>query len=430
MKIAIVGAGVSGLGAAYALNQSGGHELTIFERDNRLGGHASTVDVDHYGERIAVDTGFIIFNRFTYPNLTRLFRDLSVRSVPTRMAFSVSLDDGRFEWATSQLSKIFAQPSNAFSPRFYALLLEVLRFFRIAKADLAAGTVGEVSLQEYLNRHKFSQDLVDKLLVPMGGSIWSASASQFLAYPAEVLLGFMSNHQLLNVKQPVWLTVSGGSRTYVEKLVTTLKATIHQNAAIKRVEKTEGGAVVTDAAGNQAHFDHVILACHAPEALSLLAAPTQAEREILGALKYDRNVTVLHGDPSFMPKRRAAWASWNYAGSSQRADAGAAVAITYWMNSLQHIDERYPLFVSLNPSRPPREDLVFARFDYEHPQYDRAAVNAQKRLSTIQGKGNVWFCGAYSGYGFHEDGFRSGLEIANALSTQPAELLGHPRIFA
>lgn len=431
MKIAIVGAGVSGLGAAYALSNAGGHELTLFESDTRLGGHASTVDVTHYGEPIAVDTGFIIYNRTTYPNLLRLFRDLGVRGAPTHMGFSVSLDNGRFEWATSNLVKIFAQPENALSPRFYALLLEVLRFFRAAKADIAAGSIGAVSLRAYLKRHGFGADIVDRFLVPMGGSIWSASAQQFLDYPAEVLLTFMLNHQLLSVKQPVWLTVPNGSRTYVEKLTATLKATIHMSTAITRVEKTDDGVALTDAMGARALFDHAILACHAPQALAMLAQPTQAERELLGAMKYAKNPTFLHGDTSFMPKRRAAWSSWNYAGSTKPEDAGAAAAITYWMNSLQHIDERYPLFVSLNPPRPPREDLVFAKFDYEHPQFDRAAINAQKQLSTIQGKDNVWFCGAYAGYGFHEDGLRSGLEIAAALSKSEAvPLLGHPRIFA
>jgi predicted NAD/FAD-binding protein len=425
MKIAIVGAGVSGLGAAYALD--GDHELTIFEKDNRLGGHASTVDVDHYGPRISVDTGFIIFNRSTYPNLTRAFRDLGVKTVPTQMSFSISLDDGRFEWATNNL---FAQRRNLINPRFYLLLMEILRFFRVANANLAAGAVGEVSLREYLARHHFKPDVVDRFLTPMGASIWSASATQFLDYPAEVLLEFMKNHQLLRIKQPVWLTVKDGSRTYVEKLAGRLRATIRKGVTIAKVRRTNPGVVLTDATGAAMEFDQVILACHSTDALALLEGPLPPERDMLSKIRYTDNLTVLHGDASLMPKRRGAWSSWNYVGSSAPERASDAVGITYWMNSLQAIDKACPLFVSLNPSRPPKPELVFASFNYAHPQFDRDAINAQKQLSAIQGEGNVWFCGAYAGYGFHEDGFRSGLEIANALAKTGVVLPGHPRIFA
>jgi predicted NAD/FAD-binding protein len=427
MRIAIVGAGVSGLGAAYALDAH--HEVTIFEQDHRLGGHASTVDVDFYGPTIAVDTGFIIFNRFTYPNLTRLFRELGVRSIATHMGFSVSLDGGRFEWATASLNQIFAQRENLFSPGYYAFLLDILRFFRVARADLAANSVGEVSLADYLRRHRFGPALANYFLLPMGGSIWSASAKQFLEYPAEVLLTFMDNHQLLTIKQPIWLTVEGGSRTYVEKLVATLRATIHKGARVAQVRRRPDGASIVDAEGNERRFDSVILACHSTDAVGLLETPTDLERQVLGAIRYDRNLTVLHGDASFMPKRRNAWASWNYVGSPSSDRESDPVGITYWMNSLQHIDEKYPLFVTLNPRTPP--ERIFASFEYEHPQYDRAAVVAQKQLQTLQGQGNVWFCGAYAGHGFHEDGFRSGLEVAHKLCERPLNtLLGHPRIFA
>lgn len=430
MRIAIVGAGVSGLGAAYALDPD--HDVTIYEKDNRIGGHASTVDVDHYGPSIPVDTGFIIFNRFTYPNLTRLFRELHVKSVATKMAFSISLNDGRFEWATSNLNQIFAQRSNAFDPSFYVFLTEILRFYRVALADLEANSVGEVSFAEYLRRYKFGQEIIDRFLIPMGGSIWSATAKQFLEYPAEVLLGFMKNHQLLTVKQPIWLTVENGSRTYVERLVSSLRGTVHKGVGINKVRRGADGVTIVDERGNRATFDHAILACHSSDALNLLEVPTQAERDLLGAIRYDRNITVLHGDPALMPKRHHAWGSWNYIGSSSdRGREADAVGITYWMNALQHIDEKYPLFVTLNPRTPPKPELTFATFDYKHPQFDRAAINAQKRLHSIQGNGNVWFCGAYAGYGFHEDGFRSGLEVAHKISEQTAvPLLGHPRIFA
>jgi predicted NAD/FAD-binding protein len=428
VKIAIVGSGISGLGAAYALDSQ--HDVTIFERDHRLGGHASTVDVDHYGPRIAVDTGFIIFNRLTYPNLTRLFRELKVRSLATQMGFSVSLDDGRYEWATGGLAAMFAQPENALNPKHYALLLDILRFFRVANADLAARTVGDVSLRDYLAARRFNATLIDRFIVPMGGSIWSATARQMLEYPAETLLTFMKNHQLLQIKQPVWLTVEGGSRTYVDKLTSRLRARIHKNKPIKRVEGGANGAVIFDDKGERAEFDAVILACHSTDALDLLDAPTDAERSTLSAMRYQKNTTILHGDTRLMPKRRAAWSSWNYTGSSHEARSGDAVGITYWMNKLQHIDESYPLFVTLNPRVAPNPDLVFASFDYEHPQYDRDAIKAQQRLHELQGARRIWFCGAYTGYGFHEDGLRSGLEVAQHVAGQIATpLLGHARIF-
>jgi uncharacterized protein len=427
MKIAIVGSGVSGLAAAYALDAD--HDVTLFEKDSRYGGHASTVDVDFYGPKLAVDTGFIIFNRKTYPNLTRLFSELKVPKVATRMTFSVSLDDGAYEWATSNVNQMFAQRSNLLRPSHYGMLLEILRFFRVAVADLAANTVGEVSLGEYLQRHGFGQAVVDRFLVPVGGSIWSATAKQFLEYPAEVLLAFMENHQLLQIEQPIWLTLEGGSRLYVERLIARLRARFHLNTGVSRVKRLAQGVMVIDDKGNEAEFDHVILACHSTDALNLLEAPSAAERQLLGAIRYAKNLTVLHGDPAFMPKRRAAWGSWNYIGSRDSARGAEPVGITYWMNSLQHIDQQYPLFVTLNPRSTPKN--VFASFDYEHPQYDRAAIDAQKQLHTIQGAGNVWFCGAYAGHGFHEDGFRSGLEIAHQISQSASvPLLGHPRIFA
>jgi predicted NAD/FAD-binding protein len=427
MKIAIVGSGISGLAAARALDD--GHEVTIFERDERLGGHACTVDIDHYGPRIPVDVGFIIYNRFTYPNFYRLLHELRVRGKPTQMSFSVSLDDGRFEWGTGKLEMMLAQPSNVLNPTYYRLLFDILRFFRVANADLAAGTVGEVSLREYLARHKFGLPIVKRFLVPMGASIWSASATEFLEHPAEVLLGFMKNHQLLSVKQPVWLTIPGGSRAYVDKLRQGLRAKVHLKSTISQVAKTHTGTLVSDTHGNEATFDHVVLACHAPDALRLLKSPSHDERDILSVLKYSKNLTVLHGDTSFMPKRRRAWGSWNYVGRSTDDHSSSPVSITYWMNQLQHIDEKYPLFVTLNPVAPIKPDLMFASFDFDHPQFDRAATNAQKRLATIQGKGNVWFCGAYAGHGFHEDGIRSGLEIAHQLGATSPELLGHARIF-
>ena len=426
MKIAVIGSGIAGLSAARALDAE--HDVVIFEAADRLGGHACTVDVRHYGEPIAVDVGFIIFNRSTYPNFTRLLRELHVKAVPTRMGFSVSLDEGRFEWAIGGLGKLLAQRSNIVKPAYYKLLFEIYRFLRRSNADLDSGSIGEVSLRQYLARHRFGPLLILRFLVPMGASIWSASTDEFLDYPAEVLLGFMRNHGLLSLKQPHWLTVAGGSRSYVEALSASLRVRVSMGRAVARVVRGEQGPVVVDSEGGESRFDHVIVACHAPDALSLIDRPTDLERRTLGALKYSKNRTVLHGDTAVMPKRRAAWAPWNYRGvSGDREDA--PVSVTYWMNVLQKIDERFPLFVTLNPPSSLRRELVFAAFDFEHPQFDRPAIDAQKRLRDIQGNGNLWFCGAYAGYGFHEDGITSGLEIAQRIVAADLKLLGSARIF-
>lgn len=427
MRVAVVGSGISGLAAARALDRT--HDVTLFEKDDRLGGHACTVDVNAYGKALSVDVGFIVFNPITYPNFSRLLEQLGVEARPTPMEFSVSLDDARFEWSPGNLSMMLAQRSNMFKPGFYRFLLEILRFFRTAKADVAADRIGDVTLKEYMARHRFSATLAHRMIIPMGASIWSASDGDFMAYPAEVLLKFMVDHRLLSTRQPVWLTIIGGSRTYVTALRDGLRATVRPRRAVVKVERVTDGVSLTDDLGDTATFDQVVLACHAPDALALLDQPSRDEREILGAFKYAKNQTVLHGDDAFMPRRRAAWSSWNYIGRTSDSDDDDPVALTYWMNRLQQIDDRYPLFVTLNPPHPPREGTVFASFDFEHPQFDRAAIDAQKKLASIQGLGGVWFCGAYTGYGFHEDGLRSGLEIAQKLGAETVEPLGHPRIF-
>lgn len=429
MKIAVIGSGISGLAVAHAL--SGRHEITIYEKQKRIGGHSYTVEVSHYGPTFAVDVGFIIYNRTTYPNLTRLFRELGVRGKPTQMSFSVSLNDGGFEWGTSGPSMIFAQRKNLFKPRFYGLLFEILRFFRVAKADLARGAVGDGSIRDYLRRHRFSDSIATFFLVPMGASIWSASSNEFLEHPAQVLLTFLEDHKLLGLKQPIWLTFPGGARTYVDKLAVSLEANIRLGVGAVGVRRGPEGVIISDTDSKETVFDHVVLACHAPDSLRILQDAMQQETEILGAFKYSSNEIFLHGDSVVMPRRRAAWASWNFAGSSSAERADDVVNVTYWMNQLQHIDAKYPVFVTLNPRAPLKKELVFSKFVFEHPQFDTAALNAQKNLHAIQGIGNVWFCGAYCGHGFHEDGMRSGLEIASKIDPEaPISLLGRPRIFA
>ena len=418
MKVAVIGSGISGLAAARALDQT--HEVTLFEESDKLGGHSCTVDVDHYGVTIPVDCGFIVYNRKTYPQLTKLFQKLSVKSRATGMDFSVSLDDGGFEWAVGNLNSMFAQRRNAFDPRFYQMLRNIVRFFRVTNADLKNGTVGDVSLGEYLNHHGFSEYFSQRFLVPMCRSIWSSSVEEVFAYPAWVILNFLADHGLLSVKQPIWLTLAGGSRTYVEAIVKDLRATVRPGTKIVEVRRTSVGVLVTDANGASEAFDHAILACHAPQALEILASPTPQETKVLGAFGYARNTVVLHGDSGFMPASQRCWASWNYRGFLDGSHNKDPVILTYWMNKIQHIPQQYPLFVTLNPPRPPAAGLEFARFEFEHPQFDHAAIAAQKQLKHIQGNGNIWFCGAYGRYGFHEDGYCSGIAVAEGVAAADA----------
>ncbi|MCB2067500.1 MAG: FAD-dependent oxidoreductase [Erythrobacter sp.] len=414
MKVAVVGGGISGLGAARALDAD--HQVTLFERRDRLGGHACTVDVDHYGHTIPVDCGFIVYNRKTYPALTDLFRQLSVKPRATEMEFSVALDEGRFEWAVGSPAAMFAQRRNVVDPRFYRMLVDILRFFRMGTADVLGGTVGQQTLGEYVASHRLGGWFTQRFLVPMCRSIWSSSVDEILGYPAETMLGFLEDHGLLSVRPPIWLTLQGGSRTYVDSIRQGLRGDVRLNADITAIRRSGGQVEVVDAAGNRQHFDKVILACHAPDALAMLAEPTQREAAILGSFRYTRNSVVLHGDDSFMPARRSAWASWNYRGHTDPARNADPVVLTYWMNKIQHIPRQYPLFVTLNPPQPPREGTEFARFDFAHPQFDHAAVQAQQDLPSIQGSANVWFCGAYARYGFHEDGLASGLRAAAAVA--------------
>jgi predicted NAD/FAD-binding protein len=413
MRIAVIGAGVTGLAAARALDNR--YDVTLFEKCDHLGGHACTVDVAHYGPIIPVDCGFIVYNRKTYPLLTGLFRQLGVKPKATGMEFSVSLDEGRFEWAVGSLNSMFAQRRNFLDPRFYLMLLSILRFFRVANADLAKDAVGNISLGGYLERHKFSRYFALRFLVPMCRSIWSSSVEEVFSYPAPVILNFLFDHGLLSVKQPIWLTLEGGARTYVDAITNSLKAKVRLGTKIVSIDRKPTQINIMDDRGAQETFDHVVLACHAPEALALLREPSASEREILGAFRYASNTVVLHGDSKFMPTSRRGWASWNYRGYLDSARNSDPVILTYWMNKIQHIPDQYPLFVTLNPPRAPDVDLEFARFEFEHPQFDDQSVSAQARLQEIQGGGNVWFCGAYCRYGFHEDGYSSGLRAAECV---------------
>ena len=411
-KVAVVGTGISGLSAAWLLSQR--HDVTVYERADRVGGHSNTILASVNGQDIPVDTGFIVFNRQTYPNLAALLEHLEVPTDPATMSFAVSMDNGRFEYSGSGLSGLFGQPGNLFRPRFWTMLADLVRFYRSAPLDLASMDDERLSLGEYLKIGRYGDSFRDRHILPMAGAIWSATPAEILSYPAASFVRFYENHGLLKLhRRPPWETVKGGSRAYVERLTRSFADRIRLDAAVVNVQRTEKGPVVTDSTGVSERYDHVVMATHADQALSILADPTDPERELLGAFRYSRNLAVLHRDPSFMPKRRAVWSSWNYLGGVNAIRDN--VCVTYWMNELQNLATEVPLFVTLNPPRSPRAGSIIHSEIYEHPMFDARAVAAQQRLWLLQGRRNTWFCGAHFGAGFHEDGLQAGLAVAEEL---------------
>ena len=418
MRIAVIGSGIAGNAAAWALTVSTDHDVTVYEARGRAGGHSATVDIDYAGTPISVDTGFIVYNELNYPNLTALFELLGVRTNASDMSFGVSIDGGRREWASGGPLSIFAQPSNLVSPSFYRMLGEILRFNRVCEDDLNSGFLEGKTLGEYLEFRGFAKSFIDDYLLPMGAAIWSTPVDEMLTFPAASFVAFFVNHRLIDRSRnrPQWRTVAGGSRNYVEKLIAPYQHRIRFNTSVDRVERRAGKVHLTDNHGGAAIYDHVIFATHTDQTRQILADPTPAQSALLDAVPYRPNTVYLHRDPALMPKRKAAWSSWNYIRSSdQSGDVAGDVSVTYWMNRLQNIPREFPLFVSLNPNRPPRDELIFATFSYAHPQFGNAAVAARSELPAIQGRDGLWFCGAWTGHGFHEDGLVSGLDVAEAL---------------
>ena len=404
-RIAVVGAGVAGLGAAWALRDA--HDVTVFEAEDRLGGHANTTTIDYDGEAIDVDTGFIVFNELNYPNFTPLLDHLGVESFRADMSFGFCRPD-ELEWSSNGISGVFAEPRNLCRPSFLAMLRDILRFNKHAIADLDAGRLEGLTLGQYLDHGGYGRRFRENYLIPMGAAIWSSSETGMIDYPAEALVRFFKNHRLVNAKRPKWRTVAGGSRTYVTRIAKDLQSagvTFAPGAA--SVRRTGSGAVVTDAAGDEHAFDEVILACHSDQALGLLTDADADERELLGAVPYAPNTAVLHRDPAFAPRTKGGQAAWCYMSDN---DGGSAV--TYNMNRLQGVDADKPLYVTLNPTRDPDRDLTFGRFEYDHPQFTAPGLAAQRIFNRIQGVRRTWFAGAWLGYGFHEDGLRSGLRVA------------------
>jgi predicted NAD/FAD-binding protein len=419
MRVAVIGTGIAGNAAAWALSKR--YPVTVYDRELRPGGHSHTVTIDYDGQELAVDIGFIVYNELNYPDLTALFAHLQVETVASCMSFAVTADAGRFEWKgggntwRETARGLFAQRRNLLSPSYLWMLRDILTFNTRSTEDHTAGKLAGLTLRDYFAWRKFAPRLLTDYLAPMGAAIWSAPADEMLDFPAENFVAFFSNHRLLQYDRPVWRTVKGGSRQYVEKMLTAFGDHLRLGCAVTGIERTSHGVAVEDSHGRREIYDHVVIGAHSDQALRMLSDPSPDETAVLGAIGYAPNVVYLHRDPALMPKRRHAWASWNFLRWQREGEAVNDVAVTYWMNRLQGIPDDKPLFVSLNPPFAPDPALTFGRYVCDHPQYNAAAFAAQKRLGDIQGQRHTWFCGAWTGYGFHEDGLRSGLAVAEAL---------------
>lgn len=410
LKIAVVGTGIAGLSAAWMLSRR--HEITVFEADARIGGHCHTIDTG----AARVDTGFIVYNDATYPNLAALFSHLDVPTMASTMSFAVSMDDGVLEYSGSSLAGLFAQRRNITSPRFWSMLRDLVRFYRDAPSDVR-GIGPSASLDDYLNAAGFGAAFREDHLYPMAAAIWSTPAVEIGDYPAVSFIRFCENHGLLKFfRRPVWRTVEGGSRAYVDKLVAPFRHRIRTAVAVSAIRRVNGAVEISTPGAEPEWFDHVVIGAHADQALRMLADPSDDESRLLGPFSYGRNETVLHSDPSLMPRRRGVWSSWNYLARSGAEDAPRRKpCVTYWMNRLQGIDDATPLFVTLSPLSEPAPEKVFWRGVYEHPLFNAGTLAAQGLLWSLQGARNTWFCGSYFGSGFHEDAIQAGLAVAENL---------------
>lgn len=414
-RVAVIGSGISGLSAAWLISKSA--SVTLYESDDRLGGHSNTVTVSGSNGDIDVDTGFIVYNERNYPNLVELFKTVGVETQPSNMSFAVSLNGGKLEYSGSGLNGLMGQRGNIVKPRFWAMLRDLMRFYREAPLALSSHEMDDLTIGDYLDMNGYGQGFIDNHLLPMGAAIWSASAQEMRAYPFKAFIRFFVSHGLLTLKdRPLWRTVTGGSRQYVKLLIETLPD-IRTSTRIVSIERNKDGVHITEERGNRETFSDVVLATHADQALALLSDASDEEQNMLASFRYTDNEAVLHTDPSLMPKRKRTWASWNYIGETKQ-DGAQSLCVTYWMNRLQNIPMSDPLFVTLNPVREIAPENILRLIPYMHPLFDAPALEAQRNLWRIQGKNRIWFCGAYCGYGFHEDGLQSGLAVAEAITGQ------------
>lgn len=409
MKVAVVGSGAAGLAAAWLLSKQ--HHVTLLEQEHRLGGHANTQAT---GDAIApsIDTGFIVYNEHCYPNLVRWFAQLQVQTEKSNMSFSVSRDNGGFEYAGGPPLGLFAQPSLFLRPRYYSMLRDLVRFYKNAPKQIPANS--NMTLGEFLEKGNYSDAFLDDHLMPFAAAIWSASTDTLLDYPAAAFIRFCDNHGLLQLtNRPQWRTVSGGSQHYVSKVAQAIgEENIHTGFTVARIQRRDSSVLIHSDTGQQIEADHVVIASHADQALSMLSEPSQGESQTLGAFGYETNSAVLHTDESFMPVRRRAWCSWNYVESKSVPNK---VCVSYWMNNLQNLKSEHNYFVTLNPSSMPDTQSQIVETSYTHPVFNASAMAAQRKLWELQGQQRTWFCGSYFGSGFHEDAVQSGFAVAEQL---------------
>lgn len=421
MKIAIVGSGISGLGAAYFLRPN--HDVTIFEASSVPGGHSRTINVPCEEGDVPVDTGFIVFNHRNYPLLTRLFGELGVETAKSRMSFGVSINEGWLEYGTDNLSSLFAQRLNFIRPAFWRMLYDLLKVNN--RARLYRDEDESLSLGDFLQRLGLSQWYKDYFLLAMGGAIWSTPLGSMLDFPARTFIRFFENHGLFSISdQPQWHTVKGGSRRYVERILHPMQNRLRLNCGIQSIIRHEEKVELVDVNGFRHEADQVILASHPDQSLKMIEQPTSEEKNLLGAFTYQPNEMILHDDVSFMPRNKKAWSSWVYLSEKQK-DQQPAVSLSYWMNNLQPLETKKNIFITLNPGHEPEPGSVYDRHCFEHPVFDKAAISAQSKLNTIQGKHRLWFCGAWQRYGFHEDGLLSALNVARHFDMDPSWSMTH-----
>lgn len=437
-QLAIIGAGISGLGCAYHLRNHPNLEITLFEKEQRLGGHSNTIDFTLPGgtsPSYGIDTGFLVFNRRTYPRLIKLFAELEVPIANSDMSFSVSLPTGKknkkpLEWAGTNLNTVFAQRGNLVNRDFLGMLKDITRFNKLAKKIAKSnglntyGNKGQQSVEEFLDHHSFGKPFQNWYLLPMIGAIWSCPVAEMMRFPIHTLIHFCDNHGLLNIiDRPQWLTVAGGSREYVTRLVSALKSkgvTINHEgvSSVNRTSSANGKIQLTTELGNSFEFDEVVFACHSDETIEILKDPSSEEKQILSSIPYQANTAYVHTDESLLPANKKAWAAWNYSSnalSDKGDDLASEVCVHYLINQLQPLPDYlkdHSIIVSLNPHQLPKPELTHSVINYAHPLFDMAAINSQEQLPLIQGKNNTWYCGAWTGYGFHEDGLKSGELVA------------------
>lgn len=414
MRVAVIGSGISGIGAAWLLSPE--HHVDLYEADGRLGGHTNTLEIEVAGRTFPVDTGFMVFNRRTYPNLTRFFERLNIPAHDADMSFSARVDDDDIEWSGTDLNTVFAQRKNLVNLRFLKMLADVVRFDRQASALLADPSTATLTLGELLDREGYSATFRDWYLVPMGSAIWSTPPGEMLAYPAHTFLRFCDNHGLLHILgKPAWLSVRGGASTYIPAALRTLSGEVYTSTPVERVVRTASGVQVTTPVGSR-DYDVAILATHPPQTRNILGSEmTSAEREVLGAFDYWPNDVLLHTDTSFLPRSERAWASWNWLAESTRNDT-ARLILSYRLNTLQNLPPGVPPVVeTLNSNRPAAPGTTVAELQFEHPKFTREAIAAQGRLREIQGVDRIYYAGAWTRYGFHEDGLLSGIRVAESL---------------